>query len=74
MIDDLQAGYAAHRAAKQEADRLRTAAPGQDVHEAVVDALMDAAIRKAFEMGWTTRNRGMTLSDALALYDRTMDQ
>jgi hypothetical protein len=46
-----------------------SSAPAQDTLKDAGGIIMDGALRKAFEMGWTTRDRGATLSDALALYD-----
>jgi hypothetical protein len=45
---------------------------GRDTLKAAADIIMDGALRKAFEMGWLAHEHGMTLSDALALYDKSM--
>lgn len=36
------------------------------------EALVDQAVRKAFELGWYARDGGMALPDALHLYDSKM--
>lgn len=51
-----------------------SSAPAQDTLKAAADSLLDNAFRRAFEAGWIAGAQGVTLSDALAEYDKVMGQ